>query len=112
MTSVRAPDHYVRLEIDPDTFDAISGLFLDISFVAGEGTDELHGMLAIPEGGKEDVESGSCEAWLWLDEEIKIERDAKIDITLIGLSEIEITRHLGNPLALHSGVHLIGNIMM
>lgn len=110
MTSVRAPDYNIELEIDADTFDAISGYFLDISLSIEGKTSELQGMLAIPQGVKEEVESGFCEAWLWLDEERQIERGTKIDIALIRLSEIEIMEHLDKSLNQYFGKHLFGYI--
>jgi hypothetical protein len=91
-------------------FEAISGYFLDIAFTIEEKTGECKAMLAIPEGVKEDVESGLCEAWLWLREKRRIEQGTKLDITIVRLSEIEMMKESGASLDQYLNGHLSGYI--
>jgi hypothetical protein len=108
MTSVNPPDNYVKLNIDSDTFEAISGCFLSVTIIVEGETKKLEGMLCIPQGNTEVFESGLCDAWLWIHKGRKIAPKTKLDITLIRLNTVDPLEMYGHSTDPYLQKHLFG----
>lgn len=91
MTTVRPPDYYVELSIGRKAFDALKGIFLDVSLAIEGEEDPCECMLAIPEGGREDGDSKSCEGWLWTEDCREVDSGAEFELTVIRACDLNIT---------------------
>ena len=107
MTTRMAPDYYLELDLSLKEFQAIRGAAFAVKVEYRENR-HINGELIIPEFNDFPEVSKRVKAWLWLDEQVKLEPGAEIKIILREPSECMITEQEYNKLLTHQGLTIKG----
>ena len=111
MTQYRHPDYNLEFVLELSEFYQLNGISLEVLLTFGQQIQQMNGMLIIPEENKFPEMSASCEAWLWMDDNIDVVLGTKVDIQIIRPDDSMLPLQKHKQLLLHfSGRHLQGKI--